>query len=127
MFLILLIFFLIRLLATCSADHTVKLWDTTQALLDSVALSDPHSSSHRSHGIPPHLQYNNNNTTFSASSSSTSTGGSGFAAAATTTSASTTKTPQFVLDKTISGHQRWVWDCSFSADSAYLVTGKSIK
>lgn len=23
------------------------------------------------------------------------------------------------------GHQRWVWDCAFSADSAYLVTGRS--
>lgn len=22
------------------------------------------------------------------------------------------------------GHQRWVWDCAFSADSAYLVTGE---
>ena len=24
------------------------------------------------------------------------------------------------------GHQRWVWDCAFSADSAYLVTGEHI-
>jgi WD40 repeat protein len=24
---------------------------------------------------------------------------------------------------TLEGHQRWVWDCAFSADSAYLVTG----
>ena len=23
----------------------------------------------------------------------------------------------------LQGHQRWVWDCAFSADSAYLVTG----
>ena len=23
------------------------------------------------------------------------------------------------------GHQRWVWDCAFSADSAYLVTACS--
>ena len=23
------------------------------------------------------------------------------------------------------GHQRWVWDCVFSVDGAYLVTGKS--
>jgi G protein beta subunit-like protein len=29
----------------------------------------------------------------------------------------------FSLAKTLSGHQRWVWDCAFSADSAYLVTG----
>lgn len=27
------------------------------------------------------------------------------------------------LEKTLHGHQRWVWDCDFSADSSYLVTG----
>ncbi|GAB1517205.1 TOR complex subunit lst8 [Rhizoctonia solani] len=31
---------------------------------------------------------------------------------------------EFKLDKTLHGHQRWVWDAAFSADSAYLVTGK---
>jgi len=30
---------------------------------------------------------------------------------------------QFSLTKKLVGHQRWVWDCSFSADSAYLITG----
>ena len=49
----------VKLLATASADHTVKIWNTTN----------------------------------------------------------------FTLEKTLTGHQRWVWDCSFSADSAYLVTG----
>ena len=29
----------------------------------------------------------------------------------------------FKLEKVLQGHQRWVWDCAFSADSAYLVTG----
>lgn len=28
----------------------------------------------------------------------------------------------FALETTLQGHQRWVWDCAFSADSAYLVT-----
>lgn len=32
---------------------------------------------------------------------------------------------EFALEKTLVGHQRWVWDAAFSADSAYLVTGKS--
>jgi WD40 repeat protein len=48
---------------------------------------------------------------------------------ATTSSDKTTKIwnveDNFSLDKTLVGHQRWVWDCAFSADSAYLVTGKS--
>lgn len=50
-----------RLLATCSADKTVKIWNTEQ---------------------------------------------------------------NFKLQMTLTGHQRWVWDCAFSADSAYVVTGK---
>ena len=29
----------------------------------------------------------------------------------------------FKHERTLVGHQRWVWDCAFSADSAYLVTG----
>ena len=32
---------------------------------------------------------------------------------------------KFDLDKTLVGHQRWVWDVAFSADSAYLVTASS--
>ena len=32
---------------------------------------------------------------------------------------------EFKLEKVLMGHQRWVWDCAFSADSAYLVTGAS--
>jgi len=31
----------------------------------------------------------------------------------------------FELESTLTGHQRWVWDCAFSADSAYLVTACS--
>lgn len=27
----------------------------------------------------------------------------------------------------MTGHQRWVWDAAFSADSAYLVTGECCK
>ncbi|KAH7557300.1 hypothetical protein JRO89_XS11G0108200 [Xanthoceras sorbifolium] len=29
----------------------------------------------------------------------------------------------FTLEKTLIGHQRWVWDCVFSVDGAYLITG----
>ncbi|KAL8393000.1 hypothetical protein RB595_002984 [Gaeumannomyces hyphopodioides] len=31
----------------------------------------------------------------------------------------------FELEATLTNHQRWVWDCAFSADSAYLVTACS--
>ncbi|KAJ1565496.1 TOR complex subunit lst8 [Cladochytrium tenue] len=49
-----------RTLATCSADHTVKIWSAAD--------------------------------------------------------------DAFELERTLEGHQRWVWDAAFSADSAYLVT-----
>ena len=31
----------------------------------------------------------------------------------------------FPLETSLDSHQRWVWDCAFSADSAYLVTACS--
>ncbi|GBG59631.1 hypothetical protein CBR_g49895 [Chara braunii] len=31
----------------------------------------------------------------------------------------------FRLEKTLKGHDRWVWDCAFSVDGAYLVTASS--
>lgn len=34
-------------------------------------------------------------------------------------------TSTLFLETTLANHQRWVWDCSFSADSAYLVTVSS--
>ena len=34
-------------------------------------------------------------------------------------------TSDFSLEKVLTGHQRWVWDMVFSADSAYLVSASS--
>jgi hypothetical protein len=31
----------------------------------------------------------------------------------------------FSLDRTLKGHRRWVWDCVFSVDAAFLVTASS--
>lgn len=31
----------------------------------------------------------------------------------------------FTLERTLEGHQRWVWDCVFSVDGAFLVTASS--
>lgn len=31
----------------------------------------------------------------------------------------------FTLDRTLTGHSRWVWDCVFSVDAAYLVSASS--
>jgi G protein beta subunit-like protein len=72
----------VRHLATCSADHTARIWSVDQ--------THPHQAA-------PDLA-----------------------------AAAADRDPNaFPLETTLSGHQRWVWDCAFSADSAYLVTACS--
>lgn len=67
----------VKHLATCSADHTAKIWEVKD--MDNTPLSM---------GDEPLAK-------------------------------------SFRLESTLTGHQRWVWDCAFSADSAYLVTACS--
>merc|ERR1711937_178645 len=62
----------VKKLATCSADHTAKIWEVVN--------------------IEPRLDE---------------------------------EAKPFPLEATLTAHQRWVWDCAFSADSAYLVTACS--
>jgi G protein beta subunit-like protein len=38
-----------------------------------------------------------------------------------------TENYEYKLERVLTGHQRWVWDAAFSADSAYLVTGERSK
>lgn len=63
-----------RKLATCSADHTAKIWKVDR---------DPEPTKPGEEPRP------------------------------------------FELEADLASHQRWVWDCAFSADSAYLVTASS--
>ena len=73
----------VRKLATCSADHTARIW--TAELSSAGDSSDPLNLAN------PNAEQNEG----------------------------------FALETTLHGHQRWVWDCAFSADSAYLVTACS--
>lgn len=92
----------VRHLATCSADHTAKIW-----LVDKHAAHTPSS-------------------TPSTSETQTLSSSNGVSTTTTTTTTAASSHPNaFPLETTLHGHQRWVWDCAFSADSAYLVTACS--
>ncbi len=87
----------VRHLATCSADHTAKIW--------AVDLDRPSGSSLTETNSDDSISATNNNGDVDDEDN---------------------KDPNaFLKEQTLDGHQRWVWDCAFSADSAYLVTACS--
>ncbi|KIW67738.1 hypothetical protein, variant [Phialophora macrospora] len=157
----------IKLLATCSADHTVRIWkiDMNEEHLEVIPEQQSPSQSHHQNGTTntplanatksenPHappssqsqfslrpnaLEQDGNNT-------ETSLNPKPFRSATSlaSTASGTTSSPQsqfrangapgfgtdlisarrpLPCDVILDNHQRWVWDCAFSADSAYLVT-----
>ena len=133
----------VKHLATCSADHTAKIWEVKD--LDEVGFNSPPQQS------PPQITVNGHptpaNTNPDGSSTSTTPSHpsashnldpnsfSNASAPFHTPPGHNEQTPNsgdaqaqavpFRLESTLQGHQRWVWDCAFSADSAYLVTACS--
>lgn len=155
----------VKHLATCSADHTAKVWNLDQdyrparATLAAAAAATAAAST------------KNQSITGTENGKTTSGSGSGSGSASSsshsddpenkdidernqvlnifnigdshhsTASSSESKHPTFpaqpggppinpatatlFLETTLANHQRWVWDCAFSADSAYLVTVSS--
>lgn len=91
-----------RQLATCSADTTIKIWTP---ILPSPSSSPVPSPS-------PAADPGGGTTTYPRG------GGGGGGGIADGTG--------YQLDKVLQGHQRWVWDMAYSADSAYLVSGASL-
>lgn len=71
----------VRKLATCSADHTAKIWTVDLDNLQADMVEEDADGKKENRPLP--------------------------------------------LESELDGHQRWVWDCAFSADSAYLVTACS--
>lgn len=91
----------VRHLATCSADHTASIWQVDPGVTASTGADPPKLAA--SHG------QQNGQTNGDA--------GEGPAA--------NQAIQPFPLMMVLDQHQRWVWDCAFSADSAYLVTACS--
>lgn len=104
----------VKKLATCSADHTAKIWEVIDVdPVDQVPLPVRKSSTTTTnmHSV---LNGGAFPTPVGASSSDEEGGDPDV------------KQPKpYPLEATLQGHQRWVWDCAFSADSAYLVTACS--
>ncbi|KAI9771373.1 MAG: TOR complex subunit lst8 [Geoglossum simile] len=97
----------VRHLATCSADHTAKIWAVDPAAMSAMTAAAASG--------PP-------TTTTTAV---TDTAGNNTLVHTTNPSAMPGSPNAFPLEATLHQHQRWVWDCAFSADSAYLVTACS--
>lgn len=90
-------------LATASADHTVKLW----------TCAPPPGTVPGTGAAPAPVA--------PAASGPAAAG----AAAAAAEGSSGDKKGGYTLWRTLVGHQRWVWDCAFNSDGEYLLTGSS--
>lgn len=128
----------VKHLATCSADHTAKVWNLdldyppakAAARAKAKAGSEGSSASTPASSHTPEPTENGQGKLLDLNQFGIGNG-------------STQNEPQapfpmqpdgppmdptsktLYLETTLANHQRWVWDCAFSADSAYLVTVSS--
>ena len=132
-------------LATCSADHTVKIWridpespdlltdeyrerleaeeEKSQTTTNGESLNPTPSTSTTSSFMNPN-NHSNPNSSYVTERSTLSNGANSAPNANLGVPQQPIQNAQRPLEliTTLQGHQRWVWDCAFSADSAYLVT-----
>ncbi|KAI1477470.1 quinon protein alcohol dehydrogenase-like superfamily [Daldinia eschscholtzii] len=99
----------VKKLATCSADHTAKIWEVSNV----TGTSSDESSSSSLSNVP------------GANGNGNTNGINGYDKPNDDNNAPGGEPKPYTLEATLTGHQRWVWDCAFSADSAYLVTACS--
>lgn len=154
----------VKHLATCSADHTAKIWNLdpeyppAKATAAAAARAKPKPNANVNGAA--HINGTANGTSTPTSSDSQTLAGtnatgtpqgsssdlvaSDFSMVGSQIGAAASKdqpqqsfpvqpdgppmdpaTGTLFLETTLANHQRWVWDCAFSADSAYLVTVSS--
>ena len=141
----------IKLLATCSADHTVRIWniDMNEESLETLpkqstpttnaanAGHHPDSSAFTTAsgavGFDPSHTRSRSSSSLTSSSHMTSSSTTSSSRNLATSNAENTDSfrplthvianrQPLPCETVLENHQRWVWDCAFSADSAYLVT-----
>jgi len=131
----------VKALATCSADHSVKIWkiDPAEEYLEDapkeMSTDDGKSSTTANDSASP-SDFGKKIPTTSATSfgrvihpvPSGTTTGEATSIPSTLANGNVDDFPgekPLPCETTLDGHQRWVWDCAFSADSAYLVSVSS--
>ena len=107
----------VRHLATCSADHNARIWK--------VNLPDASSSFSSTSSLLPHTSASASQPSTTTSNITRANGTPGDGSSAYATNPTKPSAAGFPLETSLESHQRWVWDCAFSADSAYLVTACS--
>lgn len=124
----------VKSLATCSADHTVRIWkiDPTEENLEvtpDLIKSDPAMAQSASSNSSFDTGSQNSASTSLKRVDQRSVNGSRksndlpeHADSFRAISEAIAKRRPLPSDVVLENHQRWVWDCAFSADSAYLVT-----
>ncbi|KAF7508274.1 hypothetical protein GJ744_009419 [Endocarpon pusillum] len=133
----------VKALATCSADHSVKIWkiDPAEEYLEEPPKDMPNNdgkSSTTLNGLA--LEFGKKPLSTNAPSFATSFGrvihpvpngtakGEVLSIPSTLANGEVADFPgerPLPCETVLAGHQRWVWDCAFSADSAYLVSVSS--
>ena len=104
----------VRHLATCSADHNARIWAVTEDATNSTSTGAAATTgSTASASAPPPRSPNPQQVAPQA------------AQLPPELRANERSPGAFALEANLGLHQRWVWDCAFSADSAYLVTACS--
>ncbi|CAJ2502427.1 Uu.00g098210.m01.CDS01 [Anthostomella pinea] len=118
----------VKKLATCSADHTAKIWAVPLPDADDVPdvpAPAPKLTNGDTNGSGHMIQQTLIPAPLSLPTTTAMTNGTTANSAGEGPGSGGPESKPFPLEATLTGHQRWVWDCAFSADSAYLVTACS--